>query len=160
MPVNKYHMILLVVILLFCRACIDPYEPVINETQEVMVIDGIITDRPGLHQVRVSMSTPYGEAEFRPVSGCVVSVQDDLGNMEFYFEDQTEGVYEAWLDEPFLGVGKSYSLQVITPSSAAYASDFDTLLTCPPVDSVYYFQEVSGIMGITTAEAAKDKLRK
>lgn len=145
MPVNKYHMMAVLVVLLLFKACIDPYEPEINETQEVMVIDGIITDDPGLHQVKISVSTPYGEAEFRPVSGCVVSVQDNLGNTEFYTENwETAGVYEAWLDEPFLGVGKAYSVQVVSPSSMVYASDYDTLLSCPPVDSIYYMVETSG----------------
>jgi len=144
MPANRYYIILLL-LLMMCKACIEPYEPIINETQEVLVIDGMITDRPGRHQVTVSLSTPYGNPEFKPVGGCVVSVQDNLGNIEFYTEDwQTEGVYVAWLDESFLGVGKAYSLQVITSSSRVYNSDYDTLLSCPPVDSVYYTQQVSG----------------
>jgi len=144
MPANRYY-ILLILLLLVCKACIEPYDPIINETQEVMVIDGVITDQAGMHQVTVSISSPYGEPEFRPVGGCVVSVRDDLGNIEFYTESwETEGVYEAWLDVPFLGVGKSYSLQVVAPSNNVYVSDYDTLLSCPPVDSVYYFEELSG----------------
>jgi hypothetical protein len=144
MPANRYF-IILILLLLVCKACIEPYDPVINETQEVMVIDGMISDEPGIHQVRVSLSTPYGDPSFRPVRGCVVSVQDDLGNIAFYAENwETEGLYEAWLDEPFLGVGKSYSLQVVAPSNNIYVSDYDTLLSCPPVDSVYYFEQVSG----------------
>ena len=144
MPANRYF-IILILLLLVCKACIEPYDPVINETQEVMVIDGMISDEPGIHQVRVSLSTPYGDPSFRPVRGCVVSVQDDLGNIAFYAENwETEGLYEAWLDEPFLGVGKSYSLQVVAPSNNVYVSDYDTLLSCPPVDSVYYFEQVSG----------------
>lgn len=144
MPANRYYIILILLVLL-SKACIEPYDPIINETQEVMVIDGVITDQAGMHQVTVSISSPYGEPEFRPVGGCVVSVQDDLGNVEFYSENwETKGVYEAWLDEPFLGVGKSYSLQVVAPSSNVYVSDYDTLLSCPPVDAVYYTQEQSG----------------
>lgn len=141
----KFKFYILILLLLVFKACVDPYEPVINETQEVMVIDGMITDRPGLHQVRVSISTPYSDPEFKPVDGCVVSVTDDQGNIEFYDDSWEEsGVYEAWLDEPFLGIGKAYSLQVVTPSNRIYVSDYDTLLTCPPVDSVYYIHEVSG----------------
>jgi len=144
MPANRYY-IILVLLLLMCKACIDPYEPVINEVQEVLVIDGVITDRPGMHKVTVSLSTPYGDPEFKPAGGCMVSVQDDLGNIEFYAEDyNTEGVYEAWLDEPFLGVGKSYSLQVVTPSNIVLHSDYDTLLSCPPIDSIYYMEQVFG----------------
>lgn len=143
MPANRFY--ILILLLLVFKACVDPFEPVINETQEVMVIDGMISDRPGLHQVRISISTPYSDPEFKPVDGCVVSVSDDLGNIEFYSESWEEaGVYEAWLDEPFLGVGKAYSLQVVSPSNRIYVSDYDTLLSCPPVDSVYYIHEVSG----------------
>lgn len=143
MRANRAYLIFL--LLLLSQACIDPYEPVINESQEVMVIDGMISDRPGLHQVRVSMSTPYSDPVFSPVSGCVVAVRDDLGNMEMYTESwHTPGVYEAWLDEPFLGVGKAYSLFLQSPSGREYVSDYDTLLSCPPVDSLYYIHEVSG----------------
>lgn len=143
MPANKSPIIFL--ILLLAQACIEPYEPVINETQQVMVIDGMISDRPGLHQVRVSISTPYSDPSFRPVMGCVVSVTDDQGNVEFYHESwEAAGIYEAWLDEPFLGIGKAYSLQVVAPSNRIYVSDYDTLLSCPPVDSLYYIHEVSG----------------
>jgi len=143
MPANRYFIILILLVLV-CKACIEPFDPVINETQEVMVIDGMISNEPGIHQVRVSLSTPYGDPSFRPVRGCVVSVQDDLGNIAFYAENwETEGLYEAWLDEPFLGVGKSYSLQVVAPSNNVYVSDYDTLLSCPPVDSVYYFEQLS-----------------
>jgi len=144
MPANRSYIILFL-LLLVSKACIDPFEPVINETQELMVIDGVISDRPGIHRVSVSLSTPYGEPEFKPVGGCVVTVQDDQGNIEFYSESWIEpGVYEAWLDEPFLAVDKAYSLQVISPSDQTYVSVYDTLLSCPPVDTVYYQQEMSG----------------
>jgi hypothetical protein len=144
MPVNRFPTIL-ILFLVLCHSCIEPYDPVINEVQQVMVIDGMITDRPGIHRVRVSRSTPYNNPSFDPVEGCVVSVRDNLGNIEFYSENwQEEGVYEASLDEPFLGVGKSYSLQVVTPSHQEYVSDYDTLLSCPPVDSLYYMQKESG----------------
>ncbi len=144
MPANRYYIILLL-LLLVCKACIEPFEPVINETQEVLVIDGMIGEKPGMYQVSVSVSTPYGDPSFNPVAGCVVSVQDNLGNIEFYDQSQDKaGVYEAWLDEPFLGVGKSYSLQVVTQGNSILVSDYDTLLSCPPIDSVYYFEQVSG----------------
>ncbi len=136
MQVNRFHIIFL--LLLVCSSCIDPFEPLINERQEVMVIEGSITDRAGIHTVTVSRSTPYNEATYAPVLGCVVAVEDELGNMEFYSESEEDGVYAAMLDAPFLGVGKSYSAYVQTPSGKIYRSDYDTMLVCPPVDSIYY----------------------
>lgn len=144
MRVNASH-IKLILILCFCSSCIDPFEPVIHEKQEVFVIDGMISDKPGIHRVTISRNTAYNKPSFAPLSGCVVSVTDHMGNMEFYSEDiNREGVYEAWLDEPFLGVGKSYSVQVVTPSNREYVSDYDTLLSCPLIDSLYYIPEKSG----------------
>jgi len=136
MQVNKFHIILL--LFLLCCSCIDPYEPLVEETQEVMVIEGFITDRPGIHTVRVSRSTPYNHPAYNPVQACVVAVEDEMGNIEVYGAGSGDGVYSAWLDEPFLGVGKSYSLHVQLPGGKVYRSDYDTLLACPPVDRIYY----------------------
>jgi Domain of unknown function (DUF4249) len=137
MPVNRKYIILLFMLVL--ASCIDPFEPLIEERQEVMVIEGVITDQPGIHRVKVSRSTPYNDPSFMAVQGCVVSVEDNLGNITHYSESwETPGIYEAWLDEPFLGVGKSYALHVLGPNGKLYQSDHDTLLACPPVDSIYY----------------------
>lgn len=138
---SKFHIILL--FLLACTSCIEPYEPEIREQQGLMVIEGMISDKPGYYQVTVSKSTPYNDPYFVPVNGCVVVVEDNEGNMEFY-DMVGNGVYEAWLTPPFLEVGKSYSLRVETPERGHYRSDFDTLLVCPPVDSVYHLEKSSG----------------
>ena len=96
MRANSIYIIFL--LLLVFKACIDPFEPEIVSTQEDMVIDGMITDRPGLHQVRVSTSTPYTDPQLNSAGRSVAHVSDDQGNMEFYAESwETAGVYEAWL---------------------------------------------------------------
>ncbi|MCK5137237.1 MAG: DUF4249 domain-containing protein [Bacteroidales bacterium] len=141
MRVSKFHIILL--FLLACASCIEPFEPEIREEQELMVIEGMISDKPGIHQVIVSKSAPYNHPDFVPVNGCVVVVEDNEGNMEVY-DLVGNGVYEAWLTPPFLAVEKSYSVRVETPERGHYRSDFDTLLACPPVDSVYYMEKSSG----------------
>jgi hypothetical protein len=124
-------------VLLLCVSCVDPFMPDIEESQEVLVIDGVITDRPGAHHVTVSRSAPFNEPSFEPVAGCVVRVEDELGEMRMY-EETDSGAYEAWLDRPFLGVGKSYCLIVHTPDGNQYRSSYDTLLACPPIDTLYY----------------------
>jgi len=139
MQVNRYHILLL--LLLTCRSCIEPFEPVIEESQEVLVINGMITDQPGMHYVEISRSTPYNEPIYQPVSGCVVTVTDENGEMINYFEEGW-GRYGAYLPGSFLAVGKSYSLQVYTPDQKEYRSDFDTLLACPPIDTIYYEVEI------------------
>jgi hypothetical protein len=135
MPVNKSHFSLL--LLLVCVSCIEPYEPEINESQDVLVISGVVTDQAGFQYVTISTSAPYNAPEVKPLSGCVVSVADESGNIRVYTE-QEPGLYEAYLENAFLGVGKSYSLHVLTSSGGEYRSDYDTMLICPPVDTIYY----------------------
>lgn len=135
MPVNRSHIVLL--LLLVCGSCIEPYQPEINESQEVLVVSGSVTDQPGFHYVTISMSTPYNSPEVKPFTGCVVSVEDEEGDVRVYIE-QEPGLYEANLERSFLAVGKSYSLYVLTPGGDEYRSEYDTILQCPPVDTVYY----------------------
>jgi hypothetical protein len=54
MSVNKVHMVLSFCLL--CASCVEPYEPVLEESQEVLVISGMISDSPGRHEVMVSLS--------------------------------------------------------------------------------------------------------
>lgn len=141
MPANKNPIIW--ILLLVCSSCIDPFEPVINESQEVMVIDGMVSDRPGYYEVRVSTSSPYNNPGFQPVDGCVVTLEDGQGNIRFY-DMAGQGKYRAWLEPPFLATGKVYAVEVTTQNGTVYRSEYDTLLACPPIDSLYYFEQTSG----------------
>lgn len=141
MPVNSYHILLMM--LLSCSSCVEPFEPVLGEATEVLVINGMITDNPGWHYVDISKSTSYNNPEYVPLSGCIVSVTDENGDMEYYMEEQS-GKYSAYLSGSFLAVGKAYSLHVITPDQKEYRSDYDTLTACPPIDTIYYEVEERG----------------
>jgi hypothetical protein len=125
------------IILLCAVSCIDPFHPEIKETEDLLVINGSISDRPGWHYIEVSRSSPYNEPGFKPVNGCVVRVEDENGRGVTYYEYQP-GVYWANLEASFLGVNKAYKLLVYTQDGEEYQSDYDSLLACPPIDSLYY----------------------
>jgi hypothetical protein len=135
MPVNRIHIMIL--LLALCNSCIEPFQPRIEEAQEVLVINGMITDIPGIHRVTISRSTPYNNASYMPVSGCVVMVENGSGQMAHFLET-TPGTYTSDLDASFLSVGQSYGLFASTPDGNQYRSDYDTLTACPPIDSIYY----------------------
>lgn len=128
----------LVISLLLCLCtCIDPYQPEIGETQDLLVVNGLITDTPGIHTVEVSRASPYNQPEFIPVENCVVRVEDNEGTGRIYSPDQP-GMYRARLDRPFLSTGKAYKLIVLTPDGKEYQSDYDTLLPVVRLDRLYY----------------------
>ena len=134
MPLNKSYILLL---LLLCASCVEPYEPELEDSESVLVISGMITEKPGRHTIRVSRSSPYRNPEYRPVEFCLVRVYNQDGNSVEYF-DEGEGIYAADIPESFLDIGDAASLQVVLPNTLEYRSEYDTLLACPEIDSVYF----------------------
>lgn len=124
-------------ILLGLLSCTESFNPEINERQDMMVINGKITDKAGDHFVEVSRASPYNEPEFLPVSSCVVRVEDD-GGVGVTYEEYEPGRYRAYLGESFLGINRAYKLFVFTEDGKEYQSDYDSLLACPSLDSVYF----------------------
>ena len=135
MPVNKFHIILTLILL--CGSCVEPFEPMLEESRKVLVISGMISDQPGRHEIRVSLSSPYKELVFQGVDFCMVAVEDQEGNMVHY-SNTGAGVYVADLSDSFLEVGDAVRVQVLTPEDRLYRSSYDTILACPELDSVYY----------------------
>lgn len=135
MQVNKFHIILLLGIL--CGSCVVPYEPALDESQEVIVINGMISDHPGRYEVTVSLSSPYRNPEFRGLKDCQVLVNNQEGYSIQYMEEG-DGVYVAYISDDFLKVGEVASLTVLSPDGNEYQSSFDTILPCPELDTVYW----------------------
>lgn len=135
--------IVTILLLVGCWSCIETFEPDIRESFGVLVIEGKITDIPGIHSVTVSRSSPYTNAQYLPVTGCIVRVEDDSGNGVTYNE-KGSGTYQTDLEPGFMEVGKAYKLLVFTPDGQAYESDYDFLLACAPIDNLSYKVEIQG----------------
>lgn len=135
MSESSLHIILLLALL--CGSCVEPFEPELEESQEVLVISGMITDQPGPHEITVSLSSSYKLPVYQGLDFCAVSVEDQEGNM-LHYTNTGDGVYEADIPDSFLEVGDAASLQVITPDDKVYRSSYDTILACPELDSIYY----------------------
>ena len=135
MLVNRGYIILLLILL--CGSCVEPFDPELEESQEVLVISGMITDQAGRHEITISRSSSYRLPEFRGVDFCLVMVEDQEGEVVQY-SNVGDGIYVADLPDSFLEVGDAVSLQVLTPEDRLYRSSFDTILACPELDRVYY----------------------
>ncbi len=141
MSVNRFHIIL--ALCLLCTSCVEPYEPVLEESQEILVISGMISDSPGRHEVTVSLSSPYRFPEFQGMENCLVHVSNQDGDM-IHYTDEGEGRYAADVPDSFLGVGDAASLYVLTPDHGEYRSGYDTILPCPEIDSLYWEFQYTG----------------
>lgn len=130
---------LILLIAMLC-SCIEEYEPEINESADLLVIQGSIIREDTLQYVEISRSAPYGDPFKRPVSDCNVQVIDQNGRV-FSFTEQEEGSYTAEIDQQFLQYGNKFVLRVTTPNNNIYESVPETILEGSPIDTLYYANE-------------------
>ena len=131
--------IFLLIILAGSR-CVSEFVPEINEENELLVVEGLITNQPEPYTIKVSRSLPVGtKTEARPVSECVVTVTDNM-DVRIRFAETEPGTYVS--PEGFIGsVGKSYKVNIIAPSakgSRNYESFWSLMLPVAEIENLYY----------------------
>ena len=123
-------------------SCREPYTPGIDRYENMLVIDGLITDQEGPYLVKLSRSYAFDESLPTPEEGALVMIMD--GDGEIY--EFTEGQAGVYLSHPsFRGeLGHSYKLLVSTSDQLDYESEWVELRDVPEIDSIgYEWQERS-----------------
>lgn len=138
--VKPLQLVFLLIFLIVGNSCIKQFTPETTEDKDLLVVEGLITDRPGLDTIKLSTSMPLGiKSSAKPLSGCEVTISDDLGNT-FSTNEIVAGSYV--MNPPFQGVvGRSYTLHVKTDDSyhnLSYESSPVLMKPVPPIDSLYY----------------------
>jgi hypothetical protein len=139
---NNYFFIFF---LIFMVACVTPYYPNITKYENLLVVDGQLTNLPGPYKVKLSRTFKYsgdnealgaGVQPAEPVTGAQVRIIDNTG-LEVQLKEINRGEYRT-VDTTFCGIpGKSYKLQ-IKMNDQVYESDFETLKIPTPIDKVYW----------------------
>lgn len=124
---------LLVVIIQSCR---EEYYPQIEKYEDILVVDGLITNEPGPYEIRLSQSSPISRPELIPYAGAQVMVVDNLGNEEI-FAEVSKGVYKSVPDGMQGVVGRKYKVIITTKSDQIFESDFQELKEPTGISNVY-----------------------
>ncbi len=128
-------------ILLIINSCITKFIPETNENQELLVVEGLITNQPGLNTIKISKSLPLGSKNMAtPVTGCTVSISDDVQNT-YTLSETAAGTYVT--PRFFIGyIGHKYILHIKTNNSFKNGYSFESfpmeMNPVPVIDSVYY----------------------
>jgi len=136
------NQIIILLILLLFSSCITQFIPETTEAQELLVVEGLLTDQPEANIVKLSKSMPLGKkSNVIPLSGCTVYISDDLGNTTSLY--QTEPGTYATDPSVFRGiVGRKYTLKIFTngntPQGYSYQSLPMEMKPVPAIDSIYY----------------------
>jgi len=127
---------ILIILTVMVTACVEPFTPVMEKYENVLVIDGIVTDKQGPYTVRLSRSFHYDAPFGSPEEGAYILLMDDQGNTSG-FTEKSPGVYKS--DNPdFRGMtGRSYKLYVQTLDNEEYESEYIQLKTVPGIEKLY-----------------------
>lgn len=132
--------IIIFALLLWASGCQIPYEAEIDEKTGLLSVEGSVVKGDSIQTIIISRSTSLYTPHFDPVNGCVIIVEDELGNT-FSFQGKDDGVYKAEISQDDLVYGRNYRLVIITPDGKRYESDHEQLNKGAPVDSVYAIRE-------------------
>lgn len=123
--------------LIILVSCISPYDPKITQDNPKLVVDGLITNQNGPHQVRLSYSAAYNNDESifdRYIENATVAIQDDKG-IQIQLRHIRSGIYETAADVKG-EIGRSYSVQIVLQNGFEYHSIPELLKPVPEIDTV------------------------
>jgi len=130
------------IISLIIWGCVKEFIPEIHQSPYLIVVDGLITNQPEVYTIKLSWSIPVREKTSVPLTGCDVTVHDDLGNVYQFRESSTPGTYNSDITT-FQGMaGRTYTLHIntknATPKRYSYESFPVEMKPVPPIDSLFY----------------------
>lgn len=116
--------------------CITRYDPEIKDNTLKLVVDGVITDQPGPHRIRLLYSAPYNnESEIvQFISGANIQVEDNEGGVVSLTQVGT-GTYATPAN--FVAqLGRTYSLKFSLPNGKQYRSYPEEIRQLSPIDTI------------------------
>lgn len=122
---------------IFMFSCVDEIELDLPEGEVGLVVDGMVTTKDGPQKITLSETDNFNnEGQTPRVTGAVVKVIDDLGNV-FDFQENEDGEYLS--AESFKGiVGRSYYVE-IERDGKSYRSNKELLQKVPEIENLRYF---------------------
>jgi hypothetical protein len=118
-------------------SCIDSFDPSLSAYEDVLVVDGLISNIDTTYTVFLSRTVSNIDEDVPTEEGAIVQITDDVGNTETLTE-VSSGKYQS-NPETFTGkIGHSYQLHIKTADGKEYESD--TCYLNPPysIDSISY----------------------
>src|SRR5512133_359160 len=74
--------------------CIDPYNVKFNNSENLLVVDALLTDLNESCSVKLSRTNQVQNDDANAVTGAIVSIGDGHGN-NFYLHETTPGIYKS-----------------------------------------------------------------
>ncbi len=134
---SKIMSIVLILSLIFILSCEEKYWPELDGNyQNVIVVDGMITNGQPPYTVKLSLSSNVDAPEFVVLSGYEVKIADDLGNIEV-LDELEAGTYVTSPVGMQGVIGRGYKIILKSPEGKIYESGFEEIKNPVGIQSVY-----------------------
>ena len=124
-----------VIPLLVSSSCREEFMPDVEKYDNLLVVDGMITNEPGPYTIRLSRSSNVNKPDYNPLPDCQVILHEKAGSSEVLKEVEP-GVYKTDSGGIRGQVGKSYKLEINTPDGERYESEFIPMQPPVAIDTV------------------------
>ncbi len=128
---------------LLFQQCVEPFRPSLeDESLDLLVVEGLITDEAGAFGVSLTSTVPvYNDwnivTDYKPVTGALVQIMDDRGNSYLLIENRA-GWYETEEKDLKGTPGFTYTLLISTAEGKQYESSPELMREVPQIDTVHY----------------------
>ena len=138
---RRDYIVILLIALIGCRKPYTP--PAITAPGSYLVVEGVINAGADSTIFTLSKTVNLSDSTtVSPVENAAVNIESDQ-NSSYPLTEITSGTYAAAglnLDKT-----RSYRLSIKTSDGKTYLSDFEPVITTPPIDSVGFIQQGNGI---------------
>lgn len=129
-----------IVLLVVISSCIESYDPEITKYEDLLVVDGKISNEAGPQKVILSISSDVHHPEIIPVENAEVQIFDNLGNT-LLLNEVDPGEYHT--DSMVSGiVGRSYGIEIKREDGQTYRSELEELKNPVGISDVYQEIEI------------------
>ena len=134
---NFSFVLTICVVLIILSRCITPFEPKVEKYENLLVVDGLLTNLSGSCIVKLSRTYPYDQNRNKVEKNADVKITDDFGNVTI-LHDKNDGTYLPD-DTTFVGIiGRKYKIAVSTVNGEICESGFEGLTEPVDIGKVYY----------------------
>jgi hypothetical protein len=132
--------ILMLLLALLLTTCVERIGVNLPEATDRLVVDGLISTKPGPYSVRLTRTARYttgSEGTNVRVRGAKVRISDDAGNSE-ELQESSPGLYQTKPEGIQGQTGRSYTLHIETAEGKKYQSRPELLKPTTGVENIYY----------------------
>ncbi|MBI9033667.1 MAG: DUF4249 domain-containing protein [Bacteroidales bacterium] len=133
---TKIKQIILLLILIVSNSCIEKYTPELEKYENLLVIDGMITNETGPYTIQLSTSSELYLPKNIPHTGAKITLSDNQGNTDILTEIE-DGKYISSESGIQGVVGRKYKIEIITREGTSFESGFEELKVPSNIKQVY-----------------------